>query len=43
MTGVVLMAVGALGTVLSIAFWASWGGFHRPGTVVRETEVVNAP
>ncbi|MDE3202894.1 MAG: hypothetical protein KGQ66_01580 [Acidobacteriota bacterium] len=29
-TGVVLMVVGAVGAVLSIAFWASWGGFgHR--------------
>lgn len=29
-TGVVLMIVGAVGAVLSIAFWASWGGFgHR--------------
>ena len=26
-TGVVLMIVGAIGAVLSIAFWASWGGF----------------
>jgi hypothetical protein len=35
-TGVVLMVVGAIGAVLSIAFWASWGGFghyHR-GTVL---------
>ena len=30
-TGVVLLVVGAIGAVLSIAFWASWGGFHRPG------------
>jgi hypothetical protein len=26
-TGVVLIIVGAIGAVLSIAFWASWGGF----------------
>jgi hypothetical protein len=26
-TGMVLMVVGAIGVVLSIAFWASWGGF----------------
>ena len=35
-TGVVLMVVGAVGAVLSIAFWASWGGFghaRRQGTV----------
>jgi hypothetical protein len=38
-TGVVLMIVGAIGAVLSIAFWASWGGFshyHR-GAVQRTT------
>jgi hypothetical protein len=46
-TGVVLMVVGAIGAVLSIGFWASWGGFgrfggrstDRGGTVVREREV----
>jgi hypothetical protein len=34
-TGMVLMVVGIIGAVLSIAFWASWGGFHtgRRGTV----------
>jgi len=40
----VLIIVGAIGAVLSIAFWASWGGFgHRFGhqtTVLREREVV---
>jgi hypothetical protein len=25
--GVILMVVGAIGFVLSLAFWASWGGF----------------
>ena len=30
-TGVVLMIVGAIGAVLSIAFWASWGGFGHRG------------
>ncbi len=46
-TGVILMIVGIIGAVLSIAFWASWGGFgHRrtvaatPRTVVREREVL---
>jgi hypothetical protein len=29
--GVVLMIVGIVGAVLSIAFWASWGGFGRGG------------
>lgn len=46
--GMVLMIVGAIGAVLSIGFWASWGGFSRPGhpsaggttdTVVRERQV----
>ncbi len=46
--GMVLMVVGIVGAVLSIVFWASWGGFARPGrrtvvsgtteTVVRERE-----
>jgi hypothetical protein len=45
--GMVLMVVGIVGAVLSIAFWASWGGFrHRTTvvgtgtTVVREREVL---
>ncbi|MGK2958641.1 MAG: hypothetical protein ACSLFB_09640 [Acidimicrobiales bacterium] len=29
--GMVLMVVGGMGAVLSIAFWASWGGFDRMG------------
>ena len=43
--GMVLMVVGAIGAVLSVLYWASWGGFHRSGTVsdgrtvVREREV----
>lgn len=32
--GVVLMVVGGLGVVLSLIFWASWGGFRRETTVV---------
>jgi beta-lactamase regulating signal transducer with metallopeptidase domain len=27
--GVILMIVGIIGALLSIAFWASWGGFRR--------------
>ena len=47
-TGVVLMVVGIVGALLSIAYWASWGGFGpgrrgtalaAPRTVVREREV----
>lgn len=31
-TGVVLMVVGVVGALLSIGFWASWGGFgHARG------------
>lgn len=43
--GMVLMVVGIIGAVLSIAFWTRWGGFgHRSvagthDTVVREREL----
>lgn len=46
--GVILMVVGAIGLVLSLVFWSSWGGFgtHRKavesgpgGTTVREERV----
>jgi hypothetical protein len=30
--GVILMVVGAVGLVLSIIFWSSWGGFSGAGT-----------
>ena len=50
-TGMVLMVVGVIGAVLSIAFWASWGGFHfgprqaavtggQRTTTVRERDVL---
>jgi hypothetical protein len=26
--GLILMIVGAIGLVLSLIFWGSWGGFH---------------
>jgi hypothetical protein len=29
--GVILMVVGAVGLVLSIIFWSSWGGFSGAG------------
>jgi hypothetical protein len=38
-TGMVLMVVGVIGAVLSIAFWASWGGFHHS----RQAAVVSGP
>jgi len=35
--GVVLMVVGAVGLLLSLIFWSSWGGFgSRTTTVVRD-------
>lgn len=47
-TGVVLLVVGIVGALLSVAYWASWGGVGpgrrstvpaAPRTVVREREV----
>jgi hypothetical protein len=38
-TGVVLLIVGAVGALLSIGFWASWGGFGHSG---RRTVMVNS-
>ena len=41
--GWILMAVGALGVLLSAIFWSSWGGFHRQSTtrvIERDREVV---
>ncbi len=35
--GVILMVVGAIGAVLSLIFWSSWGGFHGN----RDTVVVD--
>lgn len=32
--GWILMAVGALGVVLSMVFWSSWGGFRSRGSRV---------
>lgn len=32
--GVILMIVGAIGTLLSLVFWSSWGGFRRRDVVV---------
>ena len=36
--GIILMIVGAVGLVLSIFFWSTWGGFgtRRETTVVRD-------
>jgi Domain of unknown function (DUF6458) len=43
MVGWILMAVGAFGILLSLAFWDSWGGFTRPRrtTIIeRDREIV---
>jgi len=40
--GVILMIVGAIGAVLSIGFWASWGGFHRETVVTRTEQPVDS-
>ena len=40
--GIILMVIGGVGLVLSIAFWSSWGGFgganrsDGPTTVVKQ-------
>ena len=34
--GWILMVVGAIGVLLSLIFWSSWGGFGGRRTVVRE-------
>ena len=28
--GVILLVIGIIGFVVSLAFWSSWGGFHGP-------------
>jgi hypothetical protein len=34
--GVILMVVGAIGLLMSLIFWSSWGGFHRRDAVVHD-------
>jgi hypothetical protein len=43
--GVILMVVGALGLVLSMIFWSSWGGFQgrRRSTYVEEGPPAGPP
>ena len=38
--GVILLVVGALGLLLSMIFWSSWGG---PGYMRRRTTYVDEP
>ncbi|MDQ1746773.1 MAG: hypothetical protein QOD07_1036 [Frankiaceae bacterium] len=39
-TGLILMAVGAVGVLLSLVFWASWGGFSRRPAAVASTSAI---
>jgi hypothetical protein len=41
--GVILMVVGAIGLVLSLMFWSSWGGFGSRSTARRTTVVDDGP
>jgi hypothetical protein len=34
--GYILLAVGAIGVLLSLVFWSSWGGFGGSRTVVTD-------
>lgn len=40
--GVILMVVGAVGGLISLIFWSSWGGFgtYRRDTVVHDRDRV---
>jgi hypothetical protein len=38
--GIILMVVGAVGLVLSIVFWSSWGGFGGANRAESSTTVV---
>jgi len=38
-TGVILMIVGAVGIVISLLFWSSWGGFGDGGGYRRQRRV----
>ena len=39
--GIILMIVGALGLVLSMVFWSSWGGFGGGGSYRRQRRVTS--
>ena len=41
--GVILMVVGALGLVLSMIFWSSWGGLSNNGSRRTTTYVEDGP
>ncbi|HEX6761291.1 MAG TPA: hypothetical protein VF094_00685 [Gaiellaceae bacterium] len=41
--GVILMIVGAVGLVISLVFWSSWGGAGAPGRRRMTTTTVDDP
>jgi hypothetical protein len=41
--GVILMIVGAVGLLLSLMFWSSWGGYGVAGDRRRVTTVEDVP
>jgi len=41
--GVILMIVGAVGLLLSLMFWSSWGGYGVAGSRRRVTTVDEVP
>jgi hypothetical protein len=45
MVGVILLIVGAIGLLLSLVFWSSWGGFggYRRETVTRRDDPYGGP
>ena len=38
-TGIILIVIGVVSAILSIVYWASWGGFRRGGAARRTTVV----
>ena len=40
MIGVILMIVGGIGALLSMAFWSTWGGWGNQGSTNSDTNVV---
>lgn len=42
-TGLILMIIGAIGAVLSLMFWASWGGFSRSERVTTSAAAAATP
>jgi hypothetical protein len=39
--GVILMIVGAVGMLLSLMFWSSWGGWGSPAGTRRQTTTID--